>query len=85
MEAATGLPVLALIPQVKDRMGPMQHVLRRPVSPYTEALRKLHTGLELSEAAYSPKLVMFCSAVPDEGKSVLVGSLGRMLAAFEGS
>lgn len=81
MEAATGLPVLAVIPQVKDRMGPMQHVLRKPVSPYTEALRKLHTGLELSEAAYSPKLIMFCSAVPDEGKSVLVGSLGRMLAA----
>lgn len=81
MEAATGLPMLAVIPQVKDRMGPMQHVLRKPVSPYTEALRKLHTGLELSEAAYSPKLIMFCSAVPNEGKSVLVGSLGRMLAA----
>jgi capsular exopolysaccharide synthesis family protein len=81
MEEATGLPVLAIIPQVKDRMGPMQHVLRKPVSPYTESLRKLHTGLELSEAAYSPKLVMFCSAVPNEGKSVLVGSLGRMLAS----
>jgi succinoglycan biosynthesis transport protein ExoP len=81
MEAATGLPVLAMIPQVKDRMGPLQHVLRKPISPYTEALRKLHTALELSEAAYSPKLIMFCSAVPEEGKSVLVGSLGRMLAA----
>jgi succinoglycan biosynthesis transport protein ExoP len=81
MEAATGLPVLAMIPQVKDRMGPLQHVLRKPISPYTESLRKLHTALELSEAAYSPKLIMFCSAVPEEGKSVLVGSLGRMLAA----
>jgi succinoglycan biosynthesis transport protein ExoP len=81
LEAATGLPVLAVIPQVKDRMGPMQHVLRKPISPYSEALRKLHTALELSEAAYSPKLIMFCSAVPEEGKSVIVGSLGRMLAA----
>jgi capsular exopolysaccharide synthesis family protein len=81
MEAATGLPVLAMVPQVKDRMGPLQHVLRKPISPYTESLRKLHTALELSEAAYSPKLIMFCSAVPEEGKSVLVGSLGRMLAA----
>ncbi len=81
IEAITGLPVLAMVPQVKDRMGPMQHILRKPVSPYAEALRKLHTALELSEAAYSPKLVMFCSAVPDEGKSVLVGSLGRMLAS----
>jgi succinoglycan biosynthesis transport protein ExoP len=81
MEAATGLPVLAMVPQIKDRMGPLQHVLRKPISPYTESLRKLHTALELSEAAYSPKLIMFCSAVPEEGKSVLVGSLGRMLAA----
>ncbi|MDF3075330.1 MAG: family ATPase, partial [Alphaproteobacteria bacterium] len=56
MEAATGLPVLAMVPQVKDRMGPLQHVLRKPISPYTESLRKLHTALELSEAAYSPKL-----------------------------
>ncbi|MGE3906297.1 MAG: GumC family protein [Reyranellaceae bacterium] len=81
IEAITGLPVLAMVPQVKDRMGPMQHILRKPVSPFAEALRKLHTALELSEAAYSPKLVMFCSAVPNEGKSVLVGSLGRMLAS----
>ncbi|MGE0152924.1 MAG: GumC family protein [Reyranellaceae bacterium] len=81
LEAATGLPVLAVVPQVKDRMGPLQHVLRKPISPYTESLRKLHTALELSEAAYSPRLIMFCSAVPDEGKSVIVGSLGRMLAA----
>ena len=81
IEAATGLPVLSMVPQVKDRMGPMQHIMRKPISPYAEALRKLHTALELSEAAYSPKTVMFCSAVPDEGKSVLVGSLGRMLAS----
>lgn len=81
MEEATGLPMLAVVPQVTDRMGPLQHILRKPVSPYAESLRKLHTGLELSEAAYSPKLVMVCSAVPDEGKSVLVGSLGRMLAS----
>lgn len=81
MEEATGLPVLAVVPQVNDRMGPLQHILRKPVSPYAESLRKLHTGLELSEAAYSPKVVMVSSAIPEEGKSVLVGSLGRMLAS----
>lgn len=81
VEAATGLPVLALVPAMRGRMEPIVHVLRRPISPYTEALRKLHIGLELSESAQSPKTVLFGSAVPGEGKSVLVASLGRMLAS----
>jgi len=80
VEAATGLPVLALVPQIEDRMGPLQYILRRPTSAYVESLRKLQTTLELSEPSYSPKLIMFCSAIPDEGKSVLVASLGRVLA-----
>ncbi len=81
IEAMTGLPVLALVPAIRGRMEPIVHVLRKPVSPYTEALRKLHIGLELSEAAQSPKTVLFGSAVPGEGKSVLASSLGRMLAS----
>lgn len=81
VETMTGLPVLALVPAMRGRMEPIVHVLRRPISPYTEALRKLHIGLELSEAAQSPKTVLFGSAVPGEGKSVLVASLGRMLAS----
>lgn len=81
IEGMTGLPVLAMIPVLKSGMTPIAHVLRKPVSPYSEALRKLHIGLELSEAARSPKTVMFGSAVPGEGKSVMVGSLGRMLSS----
>jgi succinoglycan biosynthesis transport protein ExoP len=42
IEAMTGLPVLALVPAMRGRMEPVVHVLRRPISPYTEALRKLH-------------------------------------------
>jgi capsular exopolysaccharide synthesis family protein len=34
--------------------------------------------MELEEA---PKTVMFCSATPQEGKSVLIASLGRLLAS----
>lgn len=81
IEAMTGLPVLAMVPTLNNSMTPIAHVLRKPVSPYSEALRKLHIGLELSEAAQSPKTIMFGSAVPGEGKSVMVGSLGRMLAS----
>jgi capsular exopolysaccharide synthesis family protein len=81
VEAATGLSVLALVPQLSGRTAPTMAVMRDPVSPYSEALRKLYIGLELSETTVSPKKIMFASAVPDEGKSVIVASLGRMLAS----
>ncbi len=56
-------------------------VLRQPTSAYSEALRRLHIGVELSEAAASPKTILFSSATPAEGKSVMVASLGRLLAS----
>ena len=79
--AATGLPVIAMVPHVSGGTPPQVHVLRKPTSPYSEALRRLHIGLELSEVAESPKTVLFTSATPAEGKSVMVASLGRLLAS----
>lgn len=81
LEAFAGLPVLALVPALKGRMTALAHVMRHPFSPYSEALRKLYIGLEMSQAAASPKTVLFVSAVPGEGKSVLVASFGRLLAS----
>lgn len=79
--AATGLPVMSVVPHLPGRTPAPVHVLRQPVSAYSEALRRLHIGLELSETAESPKTVLFSSAAPAEGKSVMVASLGRMLAS----
>lgn len=81
VETATGLPVLAMVPNLRGHAAPTAHVLRMPVSPYSEALRKVYIGLQLSESDHSPKTVMFASATPAEGKSVLIASLGRMLAS----
>lgn len=81
VESATGLPVLSLVPTLRGSTPPSVHVLRKPVSPYSESLRKLQIGIELSEAAQSPRTVLFCSATPAEGKSVMVASLGRLLAS----
>ncbi len=81
IEGMTGFPVLAMVPQLTGRGGPLAHVLRKPISPYSEALRKLFIGIELSETAQSPKTIMFSSATPAEGKSVLVASLARLLAS----
>ena len=81
IEAATGLPVLAMVPQVAGRAQPAMQVLRQPTSAYSEALRRLHIGVELSETANSPKTILISSATPSEGKSVMVASLGRLLAS----
>ena len=81
IEAATGLPVMAMVPQVPGRNPPAMQVLRQPTSAYSEALRRLHIGVELSESASSPKTVLISSATPSEGKSVMVASLGRLLAS----
>jgi succinoglycan biosynthesis transport protein ExoP len=81
IESTTGLPVLAMMPQISGRTPPAMEVLRHPTSPYSEALRRLQIGVELSRAAASPKKILFSSAVPSEGKSIMVASLGRLLAS----
>ncbi|SEO84014.1 capsular exopolysaccharide family [Rhodospirillales bacterium URHD0017] len=81
IEALTGLPVMAMVPQVAGRNQPAMQVLRQPTSAYSEALRRLHIGVELSETANSPKTILISSATPAEGKSVMVASLGRLLAS----
>jgi succinoglycan biosynthesis transport protein ExoP len=81
IEAVTGLPVMAMVPQVPGRNPPAMQVLRQPTSAYSEALRRLHIGVELSESASSPKTILISSATPSEGKSVMVASLGRLLAS----
>jgi capsular exopolysaccharide synthesis family protein len=81
IEALTGLPVMAMVPQVAGRQQPAMQVLRQPTSAYSEALRRLHIGVELSETANSPKTILISSATPAEGKSVMVASLGRLLAS----
>lgn len=80
VENKTGIPVLAMIPEVTRRTV-TQKVLREPTSPYSEALRRLFMGIELADPARSPKRILFSSAVPAEGKSVMVTSLARLLAA----
>ncbi|MEO6065528.1 MAG: polysaccharide biosynthesis tyrosine autokinase, partial [Lysobacterales bacterium] len=80
VESLTGLPVLAMVPQVKTRTPPAMQVLNQPGAPYSESLRRLHIGIEFSESEISPKTLLFSSSAPSEGKSVMASSLGRLLA-----
>jgi succinoglycan biosynthesis transport protein ExoP len=81
IESATGLPVLAMVPNLRRSAAPALDVLERPISPFSEALRRLYIGLQISEDIRSPKTVLFCSATPGEGKSTIAASLARMLAS----
>src|SRR5688500_17765457 len=64
IESLTGLPVMAMVPQVARRAQPAMHVLRQPTSAYSEALRRLNIGIELSGTATSPKTILVSSATP---------------------
>jgi capsular exopolysaccharide synthesis family protein len=79
VEKATGLPTLAMIPAFKPSAA-ADHVVRDPTSPFSEAVRKLHTRLVLTHSGETPTVIMMTSSVPDEGKSLLSLSMARLLA-----
>lgn len=73
IEETTGLAVLAALPALRmgrrdrDLIG---HLLRKPGSSLAEAIRNLRTSILLPNAKNPPKVVMFTSSVPGEGKSM---------------
>lgn len=75
----TGLPALALVPTFRkaELAGNKAY---DPSSPFSESIYKLHTRLMFSQPGDPPKVTMFTSAVPDEGKSRISVSLARQLA-----
>jgi polysaccharide biosynthesis transport protein len=72
IEAMTGHPVLATLPTLgartrnRDLIG---HLLRKPGSSLAEAVRNLRTSILLPNSENPPKVVMFTSSIPGEGKS----------------
>jgi polysaccharide biosynthesis transport protein len=80
VERVTGLPVLSLVPSVRRATPPALHILHQPVSTYSEALRKIYVGLQLSVKGEPPRTILFTSSTPSEGKSVMAASFARMLA-----
>jgi capsular exopolysaccharide synthesis family protein len=90
IEAAMELPSLAIIPRSKpsgaDRVEAMSaaqrniNVLTQPKSQFTEAFRALRTSLLLATAGQPPKLILFTSATPSEGKTTIASNLACVLA-----
>jgi polysaccharide biosynthesis transport protein len=85
VQAATGLPVLAVVPRV--RVGPAvfsSTVAESGPDPsdhlmFTEAFRTLRVGIELGTRGEPLRSLLVTSAYADEGKSTVVVNLGFAL------
>jgi capsular exopolysaccharide synthesis family protein len=90
IEAAMQLPSLAVIPRLRplggEQNGSMSaaqrnmNVLTQPKSQFTESFRALRTSLLLATAGQPPKLILFTSATPSEGKTTVASNLACVLA-----
>lgn len=91
VEDLLGVPVLSSIREMdksqlkKDKtviQVPLYQV-HHPLSPFSEALRTLRSGIHMSDVDKPPKIIQVTSAVPGEGKSTVAISLA-ISAAFSG-
>jgi capsular exopolysaccharide synthesis family protein len=75
----TGVPCLALIPEVRKRaLGHLRihdYVIRRPLTAFAEQVRSLRAGISLD--IDHPQIITITAARPAEGKSLLTLALGR--------
>ena len=75
----TGVPCLALIPEVGKRaLGHLKiqdYVVRRPLTAFAEQVRSLRAGVSLD--IDHPQIITVTAARPAEGKSLLTLALGR--------
>ena len=73
-EKLSSLPVLGIIPDAKNRkgVGDPKHIHAENMNPrsaISEAYRSLRTALQFTTSEGAPKVVLFTSARPGEGKS----------------
>jgi len=83
VEAALGVPVLASVRRMdkskltKDGKAiplPFYH-LHYPLSPFSEAMRSLRSGIHMSDVDQPPKVIHVTSSCPGEGKTTIAVSL----------
>ncbi len=85
VQEGLALPTLALVPELPASASgpaPQDYPLEKPRSRYAEALRDILAALQLDPHAGGPgQVVLLTSVLPDEGKSTLALSLGRLAVA----
>ena len=67
-----------------SQTNPADFLVENPLSAYAESIRYLRAAIAFSDLDSETKTVAICSSLPDEGKTSLTLSLGRM-SAMSGS
>jgi capsular exopolysaccharide synthesis family protein len=84
VEGLLGIPVLSTLPELRGLEGrgtrAVDRVIDNPISSFSEALRGLQMGLDLSNVDRKPKVILVTSSVPGEGKTTAAISLARSAA-----
>ena len=91
LERKLGVPSIGSVPLIKGQtlfgMGqtsPADFLVENPLSAYAESVRYLRAAIAFSDLDSETKTVAITSSLPDEGKTSLSLSLGRM-SAMSGS
>jgi capsular exopolysaccharide synthesis family protein len=96
VEREINLPFIASVPKLGDGwVGtlktlfgkpqlPDDYIVENPLSMFAESFRTLRSSILLSDDGKRPRVVAVASALPGEGKTTVVRSLGR-LSAMSGS
>lgn len=82
-EAAPGLPILGMIPEVpdwKDRRNPFLVELARPRSPSAEAYRSLRTSIQFMGVENPIKMLQVTSPAAADGKTTTSANLAVAMA-----
>jgi len=87
VELRIGLPALGAVPMMSsvadavDRdLTPVDYVVAKPLSAFTEALRSLRASILYSRLGGATKVVALTSALPSEGKTTTAVCLTRVSA-----
>ncbi len=89
IEDELGLPLLSSISRLSSRdllveggIVPIYDQPRaRPLSRFSEAIRSLRSGIQMTDVDHPPKVIQVTSAAPNEGKTTIALSLAASAAA----
>jgi polysaccharide biosynthesis transport protein len=60
--------------------GPLWHVAKAPLSPFTESIRSIKLAADFTRSGNRTKVIGITSASPNEGKSTIAGALAILMA-----
>lgn len=84
VEERFGVPFLGNVPLLSGiagaRQSPPKYLVKHPMSAYAESMRNLRASVKFADIDKPAKLVTITSSFPNEGKTSLTLSLGRMSA-----